>query len=78
MHPKAIAGNIREKTFAEIWKDDEAFSFFRNYDGTEGLCDGCDRANDCKGGCSATLVGFNNELKREFPYCIKRYEESEN
>ncbi|MFX1295271.1 MAG: radical SAM/SPASM domain-containing protein [Promethearchaeota archaeon] len=78
MHPQAIAGNIREKSFSEIWNNDEIFEFFRNFKGTEGLCGNCNRASDCKGGCSATLVGFNNQLKREYPYCVKRYEESLN
>jgi len=78
IHPNVIVGNIREKNFSEIWNDDEKFSFFRDYNGIEGLCAGCNRANDCKGGCSATMIGFKNELKREYPYCVKRYEESLN
>jgi radical SAM protein with 4Fe4S-binding SPASM domain len=74
MHPHALAGNIRETRFSEIWNNDGLFSFFRNYDGTVGLCASCDRAPDCRGGCSATLAGFHHELKREYPFCVKRYE----
>ena len=78
IHPKAIVGNIRENKFSEIWNNDENFSFFRDYNGTEGLCENCNKSNDCKGGCSATMIGFKNDFKREYPYCVKRYEESLN
>ncbi|MFX1238973.1 MAG: radical SAM/SPASM domain-containing protein [Promethearchaeota archaeon] len=74
MHPNTIAGNVRKKNFSEIWENDENFAFFRTFKGTEGLCEDCEKSNECRAGCSATMIGFNGELRREYPFCIKRYE----
>lgn len=74
MHPLAVVGNVREKSFIELWNNDGLFNFFRNYEGVTGKCSDCVKSDECMGGCCATSIHFNKDFKRNYPYCILRLE----
>ena len=76
-----IEGNIREKSFREIWKDKNSFSYSRKFNKKmlKGICKTCDKAlsDECKGGCrdfahSATGSMFNT------PFCLHNIEQNDN
>lgn len=64
-------GNLREKDLWDIWFDPKSFSYTRHFS-RENLganCRLCDKADQCRGGCSAMSYGttgaFNND-----PFCF--------
>lgn len=67
-----IAGNIREKSLAEIWHDDDAFSYNRKFNFQElcGFCADCEKGSDCKGGCIAVGKAITSQFHNN-PYCYK-------
>jgi radical SAM protein with 4Fe4S-binding SPASM domain len=68
-----IEGNLRERSLTEIWCDERAFAYNRQFtvEQLTGFCRTC-RYNDiCRGGCSWTA--FSNTGSRfENPYCYYR------
>ena len=79
-------GNVREKSFREIWFNSEVFKALRNPDALKGKCGVCEYRSLC-GGCRARAYGLSNdfidycgdlheptELKRDYltedPWCV--------
>jgi radical SAM protein with 4Fe4S-binding SPASM domain len=68
-----IEGNIRKRSFKEIWNDPEKFSITRKFDKSklEGYCKTCEKNNECKGGCrdfNYTITGSVYDT----PFCLHR------
>ena len=79
-------GNIREKSFKEIWLTSEVFKALRDFTALKGKCGACDYSSIC-GGCRARAYGLSSdfidfcgdlheptELKGDFlaedPWCV--------
>jgi len=61
------AGNVRERSFREIWKNAEVFQYLR-YAKLKGRCGFCDFASVC-GGCRARAYAFYQDYLGEDPWC---------
>lgn len=81
-------GNVREKSFKEIWFNSDVFKALRNPDMLRGKCGACEHRALC-GGCRARAYGLSSdfidfcgdlhepaELKRDYltedPWCVYR------
>ncbi|MGQ9509394.1 MAG: heme b synthase [Thermodesulfobacteriota bacterium] len=62
-------GNVKEKSFQEIWKDSEIFQTLRNINGYHGKCGRCEYRKVC-GGCRARAFELTGDYMGEEPYCI--------
>lgn len=62
------AGNIREKSFKEIWQRSELFHDLRNFKAYKGRCGSCEYVNVC-GGCRARAYAVSGDYMAEEPYC---------
>ena len=62
-------GNVRKKSFEEIWTQSEIFRRLRNTDGYQGKCGRCEFKKVC-GGCRARAYEVSGEYMAEEPYCI--------
>jgi heme b synthase len=62
------AGNIREKSFREIWERSELFQDLRNFKAYKGRCGSCEYVNVC-GGCRARAYAVTGDYMAEEPYC---------
>jgi heme b synthase len=62
-------GNVREKSFGEIWANAEVFQNLRNTDGYHGKCGRCEFRKIC-GGCRARAYETLGDYMAEEPYCI--------
>ncbi len=60
-------GNIRERDFADIWKNSALFGSLRN-PSLKGKCKGCDFRLVC-GGCRARAYATYNDYLEEDPWC---------
>ena len=58
-------GNIREKTFKEIWYNSEMFKTLRDFDTLKGKCGKCEHRTIC-GGCRARAYGLSSDF---IDYC---------
>jgi radical SAM protein with 4Fe4S-binding SPASM domain len=65
--PKS-AGNIREKTFKDIWENSELFKDMRNFKAYKGRCGSCEYVNVC-GGCRARAYAVTGDYMDEEPFC---------
>lgn len=66
-----VEGDLRERDLWEIWFDAGAFRYNRNF-ATDDLgpnCCACDRAAECRGGCSSMSYGCTGLLHND-PYCF--------
>jgi radical SAM protein with 4Fe4S-binding SPASM domain len=54
-------GNIREKSFKEIWFNSEVFQALRDFDQLKGKCGECEHRDVC-GGCRARAYGVTTEM----------------
>ena len=66
-------GNIREKTFGEIWFGSKVFKNLRDFDALKGKCGACDYRNLC-GGCRARAYGLSSDF---IDFCGDLHEPSE-
>ena len=66
-------GNIREKSFKEIWFNSEIFKALRNPDALKGKCGVCEYRSQC-GGCRARAYGLSNDF---IDYCGDLHEPTE-
>jgi AdoMet-dependent heme synthase len=58
-------GNVREKTFKDIWFNSEIFKALRNPNALKGKCGACDYRQLC-GGCRARAYGLSSDF---IEYC---------
>ncbi len=65
----ALAGNIRERPFEEIWRDSKVFNDLRDVDKLKGKCGICEYKRVC-GGCRARAYAKTGDYLVEEPYCI--------
>ncbi len=54
-------GNIREKSFSEIWFTSEVFKKLRDFEALKGKCGKCDYRSLC-GGCRARAYGLSSDF----------------
>lgn len=65
--PKS-AGNIREKSFKDIWEKSELFLDLRDFKAYKGRCGACEYVNVC-GGCRARAYAVTGDYMDEEPFC---------
>jgi heme b synthase len=63
------SGNVRTKSFAEIWRTSEVFARLRNPDLLGGKCGACEYKKVCEG-CRARAFYQTGDYMAEEPYCI--------
>lgn len=65
-------GNIREKSLAEIWYDEDAFSYNRKFkkELLSGKCASCDKNGFCAGGCRSYNYFVHGKIY-ESPACAR-------
>ena len=61
-------GNIRERSFKEIWKESEVFQRLRNVKNLKGKCGRCEYRIVC-GGCRARAFSLTGDYLGEEPFC---------
>jgi len=64
-------GDLRRKTFWDIWFDPQAFSYRRRFapDQLGPSCRLCEKGQVCQGGCSAMSIGSTGSFHND-PYCF--------
>jgi len=65
--PKS-AGNIKEKSFKEIWENSELFKELRDFRRYKGRCGSCEYITVC-GGCRARAYAVYGDYLEEEPFC---------
>jgi heme b synthase len=63
------AGNIREKSFKQIWTESRLFRELRDLSNLKGKCGACEYKNIC-GGCRARAYESTGDYLEAEPYCI--------
>ena len=68
-------GNIREKSFTEIWNNPDGFVYNRKFtkDTATGACHDCRYLPLCRGGCATTSVSQTGR-RADNPYCMYQIE----
>lgn len=66
-------GNVRDKTFGEIWFNSPVFKALRNPDTLKGKCGDCEHKTVC-GGCRARAYGLSSDF---IDYCGDLHEPGE-
>ncbi len=61
-------GNVREKPFSEIWRDNEVFRRLRS-EKLQGGCGSC-KYNEICGGCRARAYIYHGDYMAEEPWCL--------
>ncbi len=64
-----VAGNIRDKSFREIWETSELFHDLRDFNRLEGKCGACEYRAFC-GGCRARAFFNDGNYLSEEPFCV--------
>ncbi len=70
--PQMVVGNVRERSFREIWIDHPSSELQALRDiksSLKGACGGCEYLNLC-GGCRQKAYYYTGDLKAEDPTCI--------
>ncbi len=62
------AGNLREKSFKEIWENSELFKDLRDFGKYKDNCGACEYLNIC-GGCRARAYAVKGDYLAGEPYC---------
>jgi len=65
----ALAGDLRQQSFAEIWNDSEVFGQLRDDDNLKGKCGCCEFRHVCMG-CRARAFAASGDFLAEEPFCI--------
>ena len=65
------AGNIREKSFREIWEESKLFKDLRDFKAYKGRCGVCEYVGVC-GGCRARAYAMSGDYMQEEPFCSHR------
>jgi heme b synthase len=63
-----FAGNIRDKSFKEIWENSELFRDLRDFKKYKNKCGACEFINVC-GGCRARSYSVTGDYLEEEPFC---------
>lgn len=66
------AGNLRQRSLGEIWRDDAAFAPLRTFDRAQlqGRCPTCAyRGVPCNGGCRGAALAATGDLYAQDPHC---------
>jgi mycofactocin radical SAM maturase len=61
-------GNLREKSFKDIWDNAPVFRFFRRLEPAS--CRRCPRFEKCRGGCPAVAYFLSGDLNSPDPECL--------
>jgi radical SAM protein with 4Fe4S-binding SPASM domain len=71
MPPMFVEGNIRERSFHDIWHDPDNFAYNRRHSRQilQGACRECEMNEFCRGGCKS--MGAKSCSSFEFPYCLQ-------
>jgi len=64
----AVSGNVRRRSFADIWNHSELFASLRDYDRLKGKCGPCEFKRVC-GGCRARAYEASGDYLAEEPLC---------
>jgi len=64
----AVAGNVRERSFAEIWNDSPVLTELRDTSRLGGRCGRCEFAKMC-GGCRCRAYAATQDYLAEDPAC---------
>lgn len=64
-----IAGNVREKSFAEIYRESDLLASVRDLDGLTGACGSCGFKSRC-GGCRARGFARTGDVRAADPSCL--------
>ncbi len=69
--PEITSGNIRDRSFREIWNDAETFRPFRELTPGKiiGNCSSCDYGEVCRGGCRAYAMAVHGDFYMPDPRC---------
>ncbi len=62
-------GNVRDKSFREIWSSSDIFRNLRDPGGYSGKCGRCEFRRVC-GGCRARAYEISGDYMAEEPYCV--------
>ncbi|MEJ2697692.1 MAG: radical SAM protein [Candidatus Sulfobium sp.] len=62
------AGNVRERSFRDIWENSELFRELRDFKKYKGKCGSCEYINVC-GGCRARAYSVHGDYLEEEPFC---------
>jgi radical SAM protein with 4Fe4S-binding SPASM domain len=62
------AGNVREKSFKDIWEGSKLFEDLRDFKKYKGRCGSCEYVNVC-GGCRARAYSVYGDYLEEEPFC---------
>jgi AdoMet-dependent heme synthase len=65
----AIAGDLREQSFAKIWNDSTVFAQLRDDDNLKGKCGCCEFRHVCMG-CRARAYAATGDFLAEEPFCV--------
>jgi AdoMet-dependent heme synthase len=65
----AIAGDLREEKFADIWANAHVFNELRETDNLKGKCGCCEFRNICMG-CRARAYAATGDYLDEEPFCV--------
>jgi heme b synthase len=65
----ALAGNIKEQSFKDIWDNSKVFNDLRDVSKLKGKCGICEYNTVC-GGCRARAYAATGDYLEEEPYCI--------
>lgn len=70
---ECVEGDLRQNDLWEIWFHPDSFAYTRGVtpDDLGSNCRSCDRAEQCKGGCSAMSYGSTRRFHND-PYCFYR------
>ena len=63
------AGNVREKSFGDIWNGSDLFNCLRDLDNYKGKCGICEYRRIC-GGCRARAFEETGDYLEGEPYCV--------
>jgi radical SAM protein with 4Fe4S-binding SPASM domain len=64
----ADCGNVRKRSFAEIWQHAKVFTALRDYERLKGKCGPCEFKRVC-GGCRARAFEATGDILAEEPLC---------
>jgi radical SAM protein with 4Fe4S-binding SPASM domain len=70
-----LEGNVRRKSFYEIWNSPDSFVFTRKFKKDQAgiICSACAHVETCKGGCNEMSLMKTGALHND-PYCFCRLE----